>query len=401
MNRFKIEIGEPSVVAQGKNTGWGNYQFPEICFTKSGSVYVNWAMRPDDVEAYAGKTYGEAVSDDLGKTWREPTEDDVLTWGIPLKSGKLFKGFQRQYAFAADYIKNYTPLAIHRGRKYHYLEDIKEYKSTQEGVMRDPETGAESLFPIDLKWKNLSLIEYADGRLLPTAYMMAVCGAAPRILRLSDGLYFATYHWSFDINAKSREDIVGSYLDYSVFVFRSTDEARTWECISKITPDCDVHRTDDGYEGFCEPQLELMADGSVAVLMRSGSPRGPHDTKRYPSYIAHSTDNCRTWSKPEVFDEIGVFPQITRLGCGVTLATYGRPVIYLKATDDPSGREWAEHIEIELSPSSHDRSCCYTRLLPIDDHSALLVYSDFNYPDPSGEPKKSILVRKITVTLNN
>ena len=402
MNKFRIEISEPSLVAQGKNTGWGHYQFPEICYTKSGSIYTTWAMRPDDVEAYDGKTYGEAVSDDLGQTWREPTEDDVLAWGIPLKSGKLFKGFERQYAFAADYIKKYTPLAIHRGRKYHFLDDVKEYKSTLDGVMRDPETGTESLFPIDLKWKNLSLIEYADGRLLPTAYMMAVCGAAPKILRLPDGLYFATYHWSFDIHAESRADIIDPYLDYSVFVFRSTDEARTWECISQITPDGDVHRTDDGYEGFCEPQMELMADGSVAVLMRSGSPRGPHDPKRYPSYIARSTDNCRTWSKPEVFDEIGVLPQITRLGCGVTLATYGRPVIYLKATDDPSGKEWAEHIEIELSPSAHDRSCCYTRILPIDDHNALLIYSDFNYPDKvSGEPKKSILVRKITVIMNN
>jgi hypothetical protein len=146
-----------------------------------------------------------------------------------------------------------------------------------------------------------------------------------------------------------------------------------------------------------EEVVAAIKNGSVVVLMRSGSPRGPRDKNRFPSYIARSTDNCRTWSKPEIFDEIGVLPQITRLGCGVTIATYGRPVIYLKATDDPSGREWEEHIPIELSPSDHDRSCCYTRILPIDDHSALLAYSDFNYPDPCGEPQKSILVRKITV----
>lgn len=399
MNKFHIEIGEPRVVAQGENTGWGNYQFPDICYTKSGSVYVRWAMRPDTVEAFAGKGYGEAVSDDLGKTWRERRESDILPAGTPLKNGKIFKGFCCQYAFASDYIKNYTPVAVHRGRKYHYLEDIKEYEPYLEGVERDPDTGEESLFPIDLKWKNLSLIEYSDGRLLPTAYMMAVCGSVPKILRLTDGLYFATYHWSFDIHAETRELAVNnSYLDYSVFVFRSTDEARTWECISQITPDESVHSTADGYEGFCEPQMELMEDGSVVMLMRSGSPRG---ARRFASYIARSTDGCRTWSKPEVFDEIGVLPQITRLGCGVTLATYGRPVIYLRATDDPSGREWAEHIEIELSPSAHDRSCCYTRILPIDDHSALLVHSDFNYPDPSGEPKKSILVRRITVNMND
>ena len=402
MNKFHIEIGEPSVVAQGENTGWGNYQFPDICYTKSGSVYVRWAMRPDTVEAFAGKGYGEAVSDDLGRTWRERRESDILPAGTPLKNGKIFKGFRCQYAFASDYIKNYTPVAIHRGRRYHYLEDIKEYVPTIEGVERDPDTGEEILFPIDLTWNNLSLIEYSDGRLLPTAYMMAVCGSVPKILRLPDGLYFATYHWSFDIHAKSRQEDIKPFLDYSVFVFRSTDEARSWECISQITPDEGVCSAADGYEGFCEPQMELMEDGSVVMLMRSGSPRGPRDPNRFPSYIAHSTDNCRTWSKPEKFDTIGVLPQIMRLGCGVTLATYGRPVIYLKATDDPSGREWAEHIEIELSPSDHDRSCCYTRLLPIDDHSAFLVYSDFNYPDKvSGKPKKSMLVRKITVITDN
>ena len=399
MNNFKIDIGEPSVIAQGENTGWGHYQFPEICYTKSGSIYVSWAMRPDDVEAYAGKTHGEAVSDDLGKTWRERTESDVLLRGVELKSGKLFKGFGCRYAFPSEYIKNYNPVAVRGGRKYHYLEDIKEYEECVEGVEIDPSTGEERRFPLDLKWKNLSLIEYADGRILPTAYMMAVCGSAPKILRLSDGLYFATYHWSFDIHAKTRDEAIKTpYLDYGTFVFRSTDEARTWECISMITPDEDAINPTPGFEGFCEPQMEVMGDGSVVVLMRSGSPRGPRDSNRFPCYIARSTDNCHTWSKPEVFDEIGVLPQITRLGCGVTLATYGRPIIYLKATDDESGREWTEHIEIGISPSDHDRSCCYTRLLPIDDKGALLVYSDFNFPEKaSGEPKKSILVRKITI----
>ena len=397
MNRFHIELGEPRVVAQGENTGWGNYQFPDIYYTKSGALYATWTMRPDDYEVTQGKGYGEAVSDDMGMTWRERCDGDIIITGVPLKNGKNFKGFHRQYAFAADYIKNYTPVAEYKGRKYHFLEDIKEYDSNVEGVERDAKSGEESLFDIDLVWNNLSLIEYADGKILPTSYMLAVCGTTPKILRLSDGLYFATYHWSFDIHAQNRKDAIKpSFLDMSVFVFRSTDEARTWECISEITADESIFNSESGYEGLDEPQMELMADGSVVMLMRSGTPHRAGEL--HPSYIARSTDNCRTWSKPKEFDKLGVFPQITRLGCGVTLASYGRPGLFLRATDDVVAQIWQDPIEIELAGCSNDRSCYYTRLLPIDDYSAWIVYSDFNYPDViTGVPKKSIIVRRITV----
>ena len=399
MNDFRIEIGKPSIVAQGDNTGWGNYQFPDIHYTKSGSIYVTWAMRPDDVNFYGGKSFGEAISDDLGVTWKEPDERCAVIPNTLLKNGKAFKGFKKEFAFKSDYIALHTPLVEHKGVKYHFVEDIKEFDDKVFGVEVDTETGEESLFEVKINWNNLALIEYPDSRILPTAYMMAACGEYAKALRIGDALYFATYHRSFDIHAKTRESAVNKYvLESSVFVFRSVDEARTWDCISQITVSDDEYREEDGFEGFDEPLMEIMADGSVVMLMRSGAPKSPFDPDRFPCYITRSTDACRTWSKPEKFDSVGVLPQLLRLGCGVTLATYGRPGLFLRATDDPSGREWAEHIEIDLVPNSHDRSCYYTRLLPIDDHSALLVYSDFNYPDKvSGKPKKTVLARRITV----
>ena len=88
---------------------------------------------------------------------------------------------------------------------------------------------------------------------------MGVCGAAPKILELSDGLYFATYHWSFDIHAEKREDAIRpEFLELSVFVFRSTDGARTWECISQIAPDEDIVRSGSGFEGLDEPQMDRL-----------------------------------------------------------------------------------------------------------------------------------------------
>ena len=352
-----------------------------------------------------GKSYGEAVSDDGGKTWRQRRESDLLIAGSPLSNGRAFKGFDRQYSFECDYIKNYTPVAQYKGRKYYFMEDVKEYDRKVEGVERDVQTGEELLFDVTLKWNNLSLVEHAKDRLLPTSYILGVCGSAPQILTLSDGLYFATYHWSFDINAKTREDAIRApYLDLTVFVFRSTDDARTWECISQIAPDEDIYKnaTAGGFEGLDEPQMELMSDGSVVVLMRSGSPCGQNDPNKYPSYIARSTDNCRTWSKPKEFDKLGVLPQIKRLACGAIIASYGRPGLFVRVSGDESGMIWSDPSEIKLATntrdaSCYDRSCYYTRLLPLDDNSVLLVYSDFNYPENGvGESKKSILVRKLT-----
>jgi hypothetical protein len=42
-------------------------------------------------------------------------------------------------------------------------------------------------------------------------------------------------------------------------------------------------------------------------------------------------------------------------------------------------------------------SCGHTDMVELDDHTALLVYSDFNHPDGDGVPRKTILVRRVQV----
>lgn len=64
-----------------------------------------------------------------------------------------------------------------------------------------------------------------------------------------------------------------------------------------------------------------MPDGSMLALLRSGP----------PSYITRSMDQGRSWSKPQIFDKLGVLPQRLVLKSGVTLATYGRSWIFLRA----------------------------------------------------------------------
>ena len=132
----------------------------------------------------------------------------------------------------------------------------------------------------------------------------------------------------------------------------------------------------------------------MVVLLRSGTCA--------PSYIAYSYDGGNTWTKPVKFDRIGVSPQILKLDCGVTLASYGRPGVFLRATDDPHGKEWDAPVEIlpfipfESWTWGLD-SCSYTGLLSLDERTALLVYSDFGVKDDEGTERKCLLVRKIHV----
>ena len=122
-----------------------------------------------------------------------------------------------------------------------------------------------------------------------------------------------------------------------------------------------------------------------------------------PSYITRSTDNCKTWSEPVVFDEVGVLPQMLTLDCGVTLASYGRPGVFVRATDDPSGQIWQDRVDVGVGGTRANwsiYSCSYTSLIPLDSHTALLAYADFQYPSAKNEREaaKTILVRTVTVT---
>ena len=121
-----------------------------------------------------------------------------------------------------------------------------------------------------------------------------------------------------------------------------------------------------------------------------------------PMYSTVSHDKGRTWSEPQEFDYCGVLPQLLGLDCGVTIATYGRPDLLVRTTDDPTGDNWDEHIVVPLANDSKNymrRSCFYTDLMPIDENSAWFCYTDFMYPNRKGVPVKSVILRKITVTI--
>ena len=161
-------------------------------------------------------------------------------------------------------------------------------------------------------------------------------------------------------------------------ILRSTDSGRTFDLWSEIpyAPDAAVDPKAATRNGFTEPTVCFLPDGSVLCLMRTTDGGGPG-----PLYSARSTDNGKTWSQPAVFDDLGVWPQMLRLKNGVTLAVYGRPGLYVRATADPAGLRWAQRVTIVPPGAIHTETCSYAALLPLSDDRALLAYSDFNLPN--------------------
>ena len=105
--------------------------------------------------------------------------------------------------------------------------------------------------------------------------------------------------------------------------------------------------------------------------------------------------NCKPLDE---LGKMGVMPDLRTLDCGVMALSYGRPGVRLTFSLDGTGKEWTTPISIiEGDHNIYAHSCGYTMMMPLDESSFLLTYSDFKYPHPGGGTCKAILVRKVTV----
>lgn len=389
-----LRFSEPTVLAQGPvhDQIWGHYQFPHTSRLTDGSIRTTWSYSRDTIE-YKDDEHTvatHAISYDNGKTWVSGAETKAGSAQNPMPNGKNFAGFRVKGAYKTDYIDKYTPAMTWGDYKMYFAEDIEETVDKVVSAFEyDPKTGETTEFECRINWPNMPLVLFPGGFLYPTTMLFALCSSA--VTTVDDVLYLPMYSYGFDAFAADRESAKKPYSRFfSVFFFRSTDCGRTWDLLAQIPADEHIV----GYaEGPCEPEMTVSPDGTFVMLIRTGS--------NNPSYIARSKDKGETWSVPEKFDDIGVFPQILSLKCGVTIATYGRPTMRFAATDDPSCETWAPSRRFPLSVPEGSvgawGSCYYTELFPLDDKTALFVYSDFFYPNEYGAPAKAVLVRTITV----
>ena len=106
-----------------------------------------------------------------------------------------------------------------------------------------------------------------------------------------------------------------------------------------------------------------------------------------------------------LFDDVGVWPILTKLGNGTVLASYGRPGLYVRTLSAQAIAEerfepehWGEPVPVVPPGALQTETCSYSDLSAIDDDTAMIAYSDFNVPDDEGQPRKSIMVREVSIT---
>jgi hypothetical protein len=394
-NVVRIELSQPITVAMAppKVQGWGPYQFPGLARLPDGRIQLSFQVEADSATAY-GLPPLRAVSADEGKTWtllpREATTADtvaVLDAGVLLPNGDRLQVKTLRSRKASELRLPKQPFAQYTSygllNTVYRVEDLPVECAAGWMLQRLPAGHTQ--------WQE----ERATVR-LPGEVRVVVEGVMwfpwlfPQMVVAPDGAL-----WS--VNYTLRRVVDGRFQEKCpVTVLRSTDAGRSWAIWSEISyaGDAASDPKADKREGFTEPYVGFMPDGSALALLRTTDGEGTG-----PLYWARSTDNGKTWTHPAVFDDLGVWPQMLTLKNGVTLAAYGRPGLYLRATTDPAGLQWAKRVAV-LEPARIQQTCAYAALLPLKDHTALLAYSNFDLRNADGKRCKGIQVREVTVIRN-
>jgi hypothetical protein len=367
---------------------WGPYQFPGLERLEDGAIGIRFHVESDSAKSY-GLPPARGRSTDEGRTWQllpreKAGEGTASSWQAPplrLPNGDLiwtrqqrpleadtlplpdkpfgqFESYGKRFDFyrAADLppecldgwqLNRQSPDAVEPTLEQATVRMPGETRYVAEGVLRRPWFQTLLLAPDGAVWAALY-----DNRIVDD------------VLRR---------HWW-------------------VMILRSTDGGRTFDLWSEIpyTPDAAADGNAQVRNGFTEPTVCFMPDDSAICLMRTTDASGPG-----PLYLSRSVDNGRTWSRPAVFDDLGVWPQILRLANGVTLAAYGRPGLYVRATTDPAGLRWAPRVTVVPPGDIYTETCSYAGLLALGADRALLAYSDFDLRDADGRRCKGIRVREV------
>ena len=165
------------------------------------------------------------------------------------------------------------------------------------------------------------------------------------IVGLPDGTLLVAMYGSL------RQDVVwfdlrmfGGYLKYPQhwprqykyrsWLMRSEDGGLSWHFHGTIAALPEL-----GDEGFGEPNIALLADGSLMALLRNGG------GDFAPLWMSRSWDGGRTWSYPVPTNTpTGNAPQIRQLPNGVLACAYGRPDNRVSFDLTGSGLAWSHTV---------------------------------------------------------
>jgi len=155
------------------------------------------------------------------------------------------------------------------------------------------------------------------------------------ILRLKDGRLMATMYGTYEEDKTPAADppypASFHFNKYRTIVVFSSDKGRTWGDPVTVATAPKISQ-----EGACEAGLARAANGDILCAMRSGGYPGARPT---PCYLSRSTNEGKTWSKPQAILDLGVLPGLCVMRNGIVVCVTGRPGNWLVFSRD-DGRTW-------------------------------------------------------------
>lgn len=389
-----IHLDNPVIVSMAdKEEVWGYYQFPIIGRADDGTLVVSWSMKSDSYKTVGIKSdedYSPMMSKDGGKSWYQQDVKYFAPqqggYSVSLGNG-LFLSIKNPMTKA---ISDYTsfPKVVAKKRNYCFYP-VEELPDDFQGAYlskRDLNTGKTSL--VHAKIHDPGSLRPAIDGLMPVIWR-------GNIKQLDDGSLLAGVYSVYYSDGK------GGVLPGAIGFYRSTDNGNNWNIQGHIPYDID-ERIDSLTEkerivGFSEPAYEVLDNGRLICVMRSGSPS--------PLYQSFSNDSGKKWTKPQPIAPSGVKPQLLKLRNGVLVLASGRPGIQIRFSLDGTGERWTDPIDLmhfirEDGSYDTDVSCGYPCLLSVDDNTFYIVYSSFREHDRRGNERKAILFRKVQIFVN-
>lgn len=409
----KVTVGEPVIVAQSTSEPilFGGYQDPFIRCNALGELLVRFNTRRDCHETFGRETSNPVYkSTDAGETW-EQIPNPLYSWITaqqPLPNGEYLE--MREHSIVAE-LPELPPLPKNRENcvtianiSSVYLVDeltpvlgervAKEFKAYR--VLAGTGQVTEEICKVN--WKNMP-VRYFNNQ--DKAFLSRMFGRTYRMD--NNGVLWMPVNGPYiDENGN-----LGSQYD-CMHLLRSDDLGHTWDYVSTVVyrEEYNDPRAVD-VEGFSETVLEILDDGTLFCIMRSGSlhPFKPVDNSHpIPKlYFVKSSDGGKTWTEPAPFFDYGVFPVMVKLDCGTIVMASGRPGVYIRTTDDVHADIWNDVMPILSVPEEdvrkayYEYTCSNTGICSYNANTAFITYSNFRLTDAHGQRAKSILVQKIVI----
>ena len=382
----QIEMSEPVMVAMAdQKEKWGYFQFPGIGRAEDGTLIVTWTMKGDTYKMYGRKSPREMtpmMSKDRGRSWVKRDRKYVMEKGKNdpiLRNGSRLSIHTPTCKNIRDYDYFPKPVGQYGDKTFFPMDSLpNELQGLYINIYKNNKHNT-----IHSRLNDPGLLRYAIDNLMPILWRGDIRQLADQ--SLVAGVYPCYYL-----------DTPGGVAHCGVSFYRSIDEGKTWDVISRIPFKLDGIAENRGGLNFEEPAFEILEDSTFICVMRTGS--------KSPMYQTFSGDKGKTWTDPKPFTPNGVRPRLLKLNNGVLVLVSGRPGVQVRFSLDGTGTKWTDPIEMNSFVDVHGKvrlwkTCGYAYILEESENSFYIVYSDFTTPNSQGEARKSIWCRKVAVNV--